>query len=117
MQRTYRTSATEGNSPDVERNFGISQTVPDQSYSVREILEKFASGTLPNIIMEQPFTEDLPDLRGLDISEMHNLKEANKSDIKEKEETLKRQKKELSKVSEKPKETENPKTIDDAGKL
>ena len=109
MLRNYRTSATEGYSPDKEENNGISLTVPDQSYSVREILEKFASGTLPNIINEGTFTEDLPDLRNLDISEVHEMTQQNKKEIEEKEKIYKKQKIELSKVSEKSETKVEPK--------
>lgn len=51
-------------------------TVPDQAYSIREILVKFASGTLPDIYQEPEFSEDLPDLRGLDISQIDEMKKS-----------------------------------------
>ncbi|AXH73894.1 MAG: hypothetical protein [Microviridae sp.] len=96
-KRSFRASPTQGNSPFKEKNNGISQTVPDQSYSVREILEKFASGTLPDLTREQTFSEDMPDLRGMDISELHQLKADARSDVatlKEREKTLKQKQKE-----------------------
>lgn len=96
-RQPIRSSRTQGNSPCKEKIAGTSQTVPDQSYTVREILVKFASGTLPNIYAEPEFSEDLPDLRGLDISEIHAIKQQNAKEIKDKEndlEDLKRKKKE-----------------------
>ena len=79
MKRTYRHSANAGNSTDVESNYGVSQTQPDMALTVREIMSRFASGTLPNLAIDQEFTEDLPDLRGLDISERVALRDRSKA--------------------------------------
>lgn len=84
LPRTYESSSQAGYSPDVEINNQPSLTVPDQSYSVREIMQKFAQGTLPDIYKEPEFSEDLPDLRGLDISEIFDMKQTVKDEIKTK---------------------------------
>lgn len=105
-KRQYRSSATAGNSP-IEEHFTLpSETVPNQSMSVQEILTRFASGTLPNIMREQTFSEDLPDLRGLDISELYQMKEDIKQDISylDNELATRAQEIQLSKLSKK---TEN----------
>lgn len=68
---------------DAEYNVGKSETVPDQMLSVREILLRFASGTMPPIGASQEYTEDLPDLRGLDISELHEMRRMAKQDIED----------------------------------
>lgn len=82
-KRKFRNVVTAGNSPDRENNYGVSETVPDQSLTVREIITRFASGTLPDIMKNVEYTEDLPDLRGLDISEIHDLKKENAQYINE----------------------------------
>lgn len=47
-----------------------SETVPDQSMSVHELLRRHQAGTLTDIQnYEVLYTDDLPDLRGLDIIE------------------------------------------------
>ena len=74
MNRTYRTMNTQGNSTDTESYVGVvSQTVPDQTYTVREILLKFASGQKLPLANEPYYSEDLPDLRGLDPSEVFQM--------------------------------------------
>lgn len=59
-----------------EFNSGVSQTVPDQALSVRQILERYARG-LPLGGQRVPtFDEDddLPDFRTLDLSEREEYK-------------------------------------------
>lgn len=80
-KRKFRSSQTQGNFPIKEINSLPSETIPDQSMSVQEILLRFASGTLPDIVREQNYSEDMPDLRGLDISEIYNLKQQASDDI------------------------------------
>lgn len=81
--RTYRNSTTQGNCTIKECNNLPSLTVPDQSFTVREILEKFANGTLSDVAIQPSYSEDLPDLRGLDISQIHDMKVANDREVKE----------------------------------
>ncbi|MDX8558673.1 hypothetical protein OZ663_18515 [Elizabethkingia sp. HX CGY] len=85
--RTPFTSMDEKN-PIAEKTIGKSETVPDQSLTVREILKKYANGTLDDI-SSQPFYNDdvdgydMPDLRGLDITELTQLKRDAELDIDE----------------------------------
>lgn len=80
--RTYQKSAEAGNSPDKELNLLPSDTVPDQSMSVRTILERFANGTLGDMGNLPEFSEDNEDLRGLDISTRFDMeKEAKRNAI------------------------------------
>lgn len=81
MKRTYRNSQKAGNFPIKEVNTLPSLTVPDQAMSIEEILRRFASGTMPDILRENVFTEDLPDLRGLDISEIHAMRAEAEQDV------------------------------------
>ena len=71
--------------PVAEIVTGVSHTVPDQALTVREILEKFASGTLDEIAGEPFYNDDdeLPDLRGLDITELEQMKRDAQMDIDE----------------------------------
>ncbi|AQW99511.1 hypothetical protein CMU73_16500 [Elizabethkingia anophelis] len=67
---------------------GISETVPDQSLTVREILDKFANGTLDEIGNDRFYNDDvdgydMPDLRGLDITELQQMKREAQMDIDE----------------------------------
>lgn len=91
--RNYRNAAFSGNSTDTERNYGISQTVPDQTLSVREIIDRYASGTLPDVMKgEEFYSEDLPDLRHLDMSELHELRQQARKDVKDLNEEIKNRK-------------------------
>lgn len=91
-KRSFKKIATMRESTEKERNYKKSETVPDQSLTVREIMEKFANGTLPDITRELEFTEDLPDLRGLDISQVHNMRDNNRNDITAMQESVKKAK-------------------------
>ena len=78
-----------------EKNFSTSETVPDQTLSIREILRRYAFGTLPPIMSDDlEYSEDLPDLRGLDISELHEMRNQARLDVKEINDELEKRKKE-----------------------
>jgi len=81
--RKFRKVSMAGNSPDKEVNTLPSETVPNQAMSMRTIMARFASGTLNDISRETEYSEDLPDLRGLDISQLHDMKLENQRKIKE----------------------------------
>lgn len=74
-----------------EANKQPSQTVPDQTLSLRTLLDRYAKG-LPlsgNPNEPQYFgDEQMPDLNKMDISEIHDLKNAIKSDILQKQQDL-----------------------------
>lgn len=66
-----------------EVNKEPSQTVPDQSLSIRTIMERYARG-LPIDNTKTPIyhgDDEIPDLRRLDLSEVQELKEANQRQI------------------------------------
>lgn len=91
--RKFRNAALVGNSEDTEKNYGISLTVPDQTLSVREIIDRYASGTLPDVMKgEEFYSEDLPDLRHLDMSELHELRQQARQDVKDLNEEIKNRK-------------------------
>lgn len=80
--RNYRSSLVSGNHPG-EVNTLPSETVPDQALTVQEILLRYASGTLPNIVIGEEYNEDMPDLRGLDYVERANLAKENLQQVSE----------------------------------
>lgn len=68
-----------------ERNNGVSQTIPDQTMSVRELLERYARG-LPISGAKQPVyhgEEYVPDLNRMDLAEIQELKDNTKTRIDE----------------------------------
>lgn len=74
-----------------EVNKQPSQTVPNQTMSLKTILERYAKGLPITGNPNEPVyygDENMPDLNKMDISEIHDLKEAVKSDIKEKQAQL-----------------------------
>lgn len=91
-KKRFKKIATMRESTEKEQNFKKSETVPDQSLSVREIMVRFANGTLGDITRELEFTEDLPDLRNLDISQVHAMREQGRQDIAAMQESVKKAK-------------------------
>ncbi|WP_139366409.1 hypothetical protein [Elizabethkingia anophelis] len=90
MDRKFKTpySSMDDENPVAEIVRGISETVPDQSLTVREILDKFANGTLDEIGNDRFYNDDvdgydMPDLRGLDITELQQMKREAQMDIDE----------------------------------
>ena len=81
MKRKYLNSSEAGNSARLERNTEVSQTVPDMALSIREIMSRYASGTLDDLQNELFYSEDLPDLRGLDISQLMEMKSEAQQDV------------------------------------
>lgn len=68
--KKYRKPQTIGASTVMEINTLPSETVPDQAMSIREIMTKFVQGTLDDVENDYyDYSEDLPDLRGLDITQ------------------------------------------------
>lgn len=76
-----------------EKKFGVSQCVPDQALTMREIFDRFAYGTIDDINLrsekEAIYSEDLPDLRGRDMVEMEEYSIKNRQDITDLEHKLK----------------------------
>lgn len=86
---------------DGEINNFPSQTIPDQTLSVREILVRYAKG-LPLDGMKQPIWEgedgDAIDPRRLDLAERQELEIAARQELAEIEERLKSKKVETTKA-------------------
>lgn len=80
--RLYQRSSNAGYSSNVEINTSPSKTVPDESFTVREILERFTRGILPPISKDLIFTDDLEDLRGLEPWQITELIAENKDEIR-----------------------------------
>lgn len=80
--RLYQRSSNAGYSSNVEVNTSPSKTVPDESFTVREILERFTRGILPPISKDLVFTDDLEDLRGLEPWQITELIDENKDEIR-----------------------------------
>lgn len=91
QKRKFKNANQAGHSPEKEKNFLPSETVPDQTMSVRDIIRRFASGTVNDVSREPQFTEDMPDLRGYDISQLHDMRLQAKDDVQAIEAELKRQ--------------------------
>lgn len=68
---------------DGEHNTAPSQTMPNQSLSVREIFKRFASGQPLSPRSDMVFTGDdpSPDLRQFDIEEIHEMQRANAENL------------------------------------
>lgn len=75
------------NETDYEKNSGITETVPDDTYSISEILQRFvkgqpvyASSRVPYYDSENDF-EELPDLARMDITEQAEYFERHKQNL------------------------------------
>lgn len=91
LKRKFRSSVTAGNSTDKEKNTLPSETVPDQGLTVRQIITKYAQGTISDIMIKDvEYSEDMPDLRGLDIATLKEMKAEASQDVKEIQAELKR---------------------------
>ena len=66
-----------------QHNSGISLTVPDQTLTIKEILVKYANGTMSDINIQPQFNEEMDDLRGLDYVELNEIAKQNKEHITE----------------------------------
>jgi len=92
--RKFKNAAKLTSSADMEVNTQVSCTVPDQSLSMREILLRYVNGTVSDISLnsELVYSEDMPDLRGIDISELQQLKKEAQADVKDIQAELNRRK-------------------------
>lgn len=76
-----------------EKNTLPSKTIPDQTMSVQEIMDRFARG-LPldgaKVALYHEEGEDVPDLERMDLSEKHELLEAARREVQEQREKLNR---------------------------
>jgi len=76
-----------------ERNTQPSKTIPDQTMSVQEIMDRFARG-LPidgaKLAIYHGEEDDMPDLERMDLSEKHELLEAARKEVEEQRKKLNR---------------------------
>lgn len=68
-----------------ESNFPDSQTVPDQTMSLRELLDRHTRGMSVPGLSDPIFDEDspLPDIRTMDLAEIHDMIQENKMKLDE----------------------------------
>jgi hypothetical protein len=69
-----------------EQNEGISQTIPDQTMSIREIIDRYANGGIierftPTYGEEEDFTEMLPELYKMDLADRQSYAEQFKEEM------------------------------------
>lgn len=84
MRKIWTSQNVQDRPQQGEVNSLPSETVPNQALSVREILTRFAQGIPPDIQQREVFySEDNDDLRGIDISEYHDLKNSNRQLIRD----------------------------------
>lgn len=76
--------------PQYEENSGLSETVPDQGLTVRQILERYGNGTLGQITQREPhYSEDMPDMRFMDAVEQGIMYRSVTEEIEEKQTFIK----------------------------
>lgn len=90
-----------------ERNYSPSMTIPDQSLSVKEILDRFARG-LPLEGQRVPIYDgeenDMPDITHMDLADQQTIKENYQAELEElNQNQIKKQK---AAASKKPAKTE-----------
>lgn len=112
IKRKFRKQQTAGNFPKMETTTLKSETIPDQSMSIREIMTRFANGTLDDISTDYPYTEDLPDIRGLDIVERDQMLSQARHEAKEARENVAKSAEENREIKRKIKE--NQEKVEDA---
>lgn len=64
-----------------EVNKSPSLTVPDDTLTIRQIIDRYTKGLSAPIMFDKVYSEDNPDIRGLDIVELKQLAEENQSVI------------------------------------
>lgn len=72
MVRKFRKINVSGNSKVKERCTTTSLTIPDQTLTIREIMQRFVSGTLAPIELDYDYNEDSDDFRGIDPADVFN---------------------------------------------
>ncbi|UIB81352.1 hypothetical protein [Flyfo microvirus Tbat1_59] len=112
--RKFRNTASALSSPG-EKGFSESTTVPDQALTMREILTKYVQGTFtpqqvqPSIELE--YSDDLPDLRGMDMVQMSEMNLNTRTDIDNLENTQKQQQIKLAEAKSKSKKQQSPEPL------
>ncbi|AXH77408.1 MAG: hypothetical protein [Microviridae sp.] len=93
-------------SADMETPVGVSETVPDQSYTVKELIEKFTTGTPVNMLKNSVWTEN-PDFDNFDETERGDFDLADASEQLEEFQIKQQQIKQKQKTSEQTKNQTN----------
>lgn len=73
MARKFRLASLHGNSKLKEVCKTKSLTIPDQSLTVRELMQRHAQGTLDDLHLEDYYSMDEEDFRGIDPVDMYNM--------------------------------------------
>lgn len=83
--RKFRTQYNSHEFPKYyEKNILPSLTIPDQSYTIAEIIDRFTRGlNFEGIRVPIYSDEDFPDIRNLDISEIDEIRRANQKNQNE----------------------------------
>lgn len=103
--------------PTIHEHTNMSETVPDFNLSVRDIMLKFAQGLPVPMTSTGYFSNDLPDIRKMDIIDLHNLKKSNNSHIEMLKERQEQQQQQLVEYTrEKSNQINTPKPTND-GKI
>lgn len=83
-----------------KKNYSPSKTIPDQTLSLRELLDRYARG-IPIEGEKTPIYHgdeiEMPDLKTMDLSEIAELRERITADIKEQQEKLQMERYEVDK--------------------
>lgn len=91
--RKFRKVNNQGNSPLKESCLTISETTPDMTLTVREIMKMYVNNTLGDIAHELDYNEDDDDLRGLDPADVYYMaQEANKTILEQQERKTRKKK-------------------------
>lgn len=104
MVRTYRKVGSIKESTIKEKNFLPSETVPDEAMTIRQIMEKFVNNTLGDIQHDYDYSDDLIDVRFMDVTEKDNLLASLKQEVNEKTDIVRNSAKEQREIKAKAKE-------------
>lgn len=110
---------------DYEFNFGESLVEPDQSYTIREILERFTRGGAPDVSLGEgryevttPYNEELTESDfvtspfeepGVDLADLDDIRDQAKAKMASAKAAYKKDKEKYA-ASKQPKEAENQQT-------
>lgn len=102
VKRKFKSASTQGHSKSKEICVTPSLTVPDQTLTVRELLNRSAMGMSDDYELDYDYSMDDDDLRGIDPADMFYM--AQQSSDLVKKETAKKQKADKAKAEKKLKE-------------
>lgn len=110
---------------DYEYNFGQSMTEPDQSYTIREILDRFSRGGAPNVdrgpgeyTIDTPINQDLTEADfvtspfeepGVDLADLDDIRDQAEAKMASAKAAYKRDKEQYA-ASKQPQKSDNQQT-------